>query len=536
MEKEQQQKPAAGLQPTASHQTDPPPRDAQEEFPAAESVPSEMSAQTPQSEDAGEGLDNHQGVASVSTPSQALRRPKNKGKYPSDYTESDILPMMRARRKQGIKTKGTAIHKYLVRKYGPVFDCDVRTTQRLVTDLNAKLDLEESQRAENAADEVSPEISFRQEYGPGEVAQLDCSSLKSLRITINDQPYTGKLFTFKMMHSQWIYAKFVSGETEIEVLDAIQDALWALNGVPRELHSDNGAALFTKAHGPNDGYADLQLHYGTFATSTDPGKPNQNGGAETGNKTIKGLLQDRLTTDVDPKFESVEQLGALLKEELDEYNAKVQPGLKRERPHLMRLPKGRVEPYELIHRVVNKEGCIRIDGRLYSAPADLHGTQVKVHKYGGRLVIYDRDGKPAWQWPLATDAEARVDPRHVIRWLRRKPGAFRRYQFKEHMFPTNNFRETHQQFLEWYEPKQADMDYLSILQLTTGPHPIRQTPADDRLIDEVDCALTLLLEKGERFNFSHASSLIQTEMESESTKETSAVRQQTLDIPTLSRR
>ena len=535
MEKEQLQKAAVGCNPTARHQTDPPPRDAEEEFPAVDSLSSETPTRPQQPEIGGNGTENPLGVASVSMLPQALQKPKSGGKSVHDYVDSEILPMMRRNRERGQKTKATSIHKYLERAYGPVFDCDVRTTQRLVRKLNEKLDEEDKHRVKNS-NEPSPELFFPQDYDPGEVAQLDCSSLKSLGITMDGHRYRGLIFTFKLMYSKWIYAGIVSGETENDVLDAIQDALWAVNGVPKELHSDNGKAMFTKAHEPNTGYADLYLHYGTSWSSINPGRPHENGGAETGNKTIKSLLRDRLTTDVDPVFESVEQLSALLKEVLEEYNAGVQPELKKERWHLKRLPKGRVEPYELVQRTVNKEGYIRIDGRLYSAPADLHGTKVKVRKYGGRLVIYDRDGRPAWQWPLATDTEARVDPRHVIRWLRRKPGAFRRYQFKEHMFPTNNFRETHEQFLEWYEPQQADKDYLSILQLTTGPHPIRQTPRDDRLIDEVDCALTLLLEKGERFNFSHVGSLIQPEMESESTKETSAVRQQTLDIPTLSRR
>ena len=34
----------------------------------------------------------------------------------------------------------------------------------------------------------------------------------------------------RLMYSKWIYASIVPGEREVEVLAAVQDALWALKG------------------------------------------------------------------------------------------------------------------------------------------------------------------------------------------------------------------------------------------------------------------------------------------------------------------
>lgn len=535
MNSERPQKAAVGCNPTANHQTDPSPTDAEEEFPAAASISSATPRRSPQPEDSREGPDaDRQGAASISMPSQAPRKSNSKKKSARDCADSEILPIMRRNREEGQKTTGTSIHRFLKRKYGPDFDGHERTTQRVVRDLKKKLDQEDKHRAENS-DKPLPEIFFPQEYGPGEVAQLDCSSLKSLQITIQGRPYRGMIFTFAPIYSGWIYASIVSGETEIEVLEAIQDALWALNGVPRQLRSDNGKALFTKAHDPNTGYSDLYIHYGTSWSAINPGRPNENGGAESANKTVKGLLRDRLTTDFGTKFESVEQLSALLKEVLEEHNAKVQPKLKEERGHLKRLPKGRTEAYEAIQRKVNKAGCITIDEQWYSVPPDLHGTTVKVRKYTNRLVIYDHDGKSAWEWIWATDT-GQVDFRHVIHWLRKKPGAFKNYRFKEQMFPTEKFRETHRQFTEWFEQTQGDKDYLSVLQLATGSHPIRQSQGDEKLIDEVDCALALLLDTGERFNFSDVIRLVGTGTEPGSPVEKSAVTQQTIDFRRLAKR
>jgi len=34
----------------------------------------------------------------------------------------------------------------------------------------------------------------------------------------------------------------------------------------------------------------------------------------------------------------------------------------------------------------------------------------------------------------------RIDYRHIIEWLVRKPGAFENYRYKEDLFPTSRFR------------------------------------------------------------------------------------------------
>jgi hypothetical protein len=36
----------------------------------------------------------------------------------------------------------------------------------------------------------------------------------------------------------------------------------------------------------------------------------------------------------------------------------------------------------------------------------------------------------------------RVDYRHIIDWLVRKPGAFERYRYRDELFPTSRFRMT----------------------------------------------------------------------------------------------
>ena len=442
-----------------------------------------------------------------------------------DHKYPDIKPIMLRNREKGQKTIGTAIHKNLIRHYGDPFEGQLRTTQRIVCELNRELDKEQAQLIEQP-NQPFPEIFFSQDYHPGEVAQLDCSSLASLEITIDGRSFKGKIFTFKLMYSKWIYASIVSGETDIEVLAAIQDALWALKGVPRRLRSDNGKALFRKKQIPTEAYDELCSHYGTPCSAINPGHPNENGGAETGNKTVKGLLRDRLTTDTDSDFPSEDALKALLREMVDEYNAGVQTVLTEERWHLARLPSKRVEPYEQLERKVNKEGLIKHDGCRYSAPPELHGSKVKIRLYADRLIIYNHDGEPAWRWPLGSDASVQADCRHVIHWLERKPGAFKDCRYRDQLFPTETFRTTHEKLEQWYAPEAAVKNYLAILAMTVGSHPVRQD--DDRCIREVDCALELLLESKAKFTASDVAGLVGTRKETLSKEEISIVSQMQL--------
>ena len=58
----------------------------------------------------------------------------------------------------------------------------------------------------------------------------------------------------------------------------------------------------------------------------------------------------------------------------------------------------------------------------------------------------------------------RIDYRHVIDWLVRKPGAFARYQYRADLFPTLTFRRAYDGLQE-QQPARADREYLRILYL-----------------------------------------------------------------------
>jgi hypothetical protein len=83
---------------------------------------------------------------------------------------------------------------------------------------------------------------------------------------------------------------------------------------------------------------------------------------------------------------------------------------------------------------------------------------------------------------LVGKQQIRIDYRHVIWSLVRKPGAFAAYRYRDELFPTTTFRQTYDR-LRRVLPRRADREYVRVLHLAA-------TTSES----EVDTALALLLE------------------------------------------
>jgi hypothetical protein len=99
----------------------------------------------------------------------------------------------------------------------------------------------------------------------------------------------------------------------------------------------------------------------------------------------------------------------------------------------------------------------------------------------------------------------RVDYRHIIDWLVRKPGAFENYRYREDLFPSSRFRMAWDALRET-APLRANKRYLELLQLAA-------TEGEAR----VDEALRCLLEQGElgegKLNAEAVAALLQADTE-----------------------
>jgi len=116
-----------------------------------------------------------------------------------------------------------------------------------------------------------------------------------------------------------------------------------------------------------------------------------------------------------------------------------------------------------------KWGTIRVTHKTYSVPSRLQGHEVEVRQYTDHLEVYYQGHLTAQLARLHGEQSARIDYRHIIWSLMRKPGAFARYRFREHLFPTETFKEAYEALSRW-RGERADIEYVRILHLAASTH------------------------------------------------------------------
>lgn len=134
---------------------------------------------------------------------------------------------------------------------------------------------------------------------------------------------------------------------------------------------------------------------------------------------------------------------------------------------------------------VDSGSIIYVDRNAYSVNSRLIGEQVGARVNAETVEVWYA-GRQVEQLPrLRGRGKRRVDYRHIIDWLVRKPGAFENYRYREELFPTSRFRMVWDALRE-VAPLRANKRYLEILKLAAEEGEAR-----------VDEALRGLLEKGE---------------------------------------
>jgi Mu transposase, C-terminal domain len=134
---------------------------------------------------------------------------------------------------------------------------------------------------------------------------------------------------------------------------------------------------------------------------------------------------------------------------------------------------------------VDSGSLIYADRNVYSVPSRLIGEHVEVRLYMERVEIWYGQKKVEEMPRLRGRRRHRVDYRHIIDWLVRKPGALENYRYRDELFPTSRFRMAFDELKDRLGPR-GSKEYLAILELAA-----KESEA------KVDEALRTLLEKGE---------------------------------------
>jgi hypothetical protein len=348
------------------------------------------------------------------------------------------------------------------------------------------------------------EVYFEQEALPGREAQLDFTHAKSLGVTIAGEPFDHLLFEFLLSFSGWRYVQLAYGETYEALVDGLQNALWTLGGAPEVARSDNLSAATHElkrsgGRALNERFAAVLAHYGLRSTRIRPGQSHENGVVEQGHYRLKSALAQALVLRGSRDFASVEAYAAFVQEVVAKLNRKVEAKLARERAHLRPLPPKPVPAYTRYTVRVRRWSTIRISCKTYSVPSRLVGYRVDVHQHADVVEVY-YGGKLVERMPrLRGGREHRIDYRHMIWSLVRKPGAFARYRYREELFPTPVFRAAYDALCAG-RGERADIEYVRILHL-----------AASTLEATVERALAERLASGEAFDYAAVRALVAPE-------------------------
>jgi transposase len=314
------------------------------------------------------------------------------------------------------------------------------------------------------------EVFFPQQHAPGELGASDFCHLTSLGVTIAGQAFPHLLYHFVLTYSNWETGSVCFGESFESLAEGLQQALFELGGVPRRHRTDSLSAAVhrpTPAGGRafTDAYAALLAHYGLEAEAANPGRANENGDVEQRHYRFRTALDQALLLRGSRDFEGRAEYAAFLHQLFSQLNAGRQERLEEERATLRPLPATRLEACKRLRVRVGPSSTIRVQNNTYSVHSRLIGEWVEVRLFAEALEVWYGQRAVERLPRLRGRAGHRIDYRHVIDWLVRKPGAFANYRYRDELFPSSRFRIAYDALVA-ASPTTAVREYLAILVLS----------------------------------------------------------------------
>jgi hypothetical protein len=141
-----------------------------------------------------------------------------------------------------------------------------------------------------------------------------------------------------------------------------------------------------------------------------------------------------------------------------------------------------VEAVKRLEARVDCGSLIHVSGNAYSVNSRLIGQKVEVRLYVGHLEVWYGQKKVEVLPRLRGRNQHRVNYRHVIDWLVRKPGAFADYRYQADLFPSSLFRVAYDHLQKPYAGNAAKQ-YLKILELAARESEALVEAAIGRLCD-----------------------------------------------------
>ena len=373
----------------------------------------------------------------------------------------------------------------LQRRYpGRFSDGQVRTLQRRV-------------KIWRALEGPPREVFFPQVHKPGELCQSDFTSMNSLGITIQRQPFEHLLYHFVLTYSNWETGTICFSESFESLSEGLQNALWELGGVPERHRTDQLSAAVQKPDHPEEftqRYRALLDHYGLLGHKTQAESPNENGDVEQRHYRLKKAVEQSLMLRGSCDFASRQDYAGFLGKLFVQLNAGRLDRLKEESKVLRPLPPRRLDSCKKLGVRVGPSSTIRVNHNVYSVDSRLIGEEIQVRLYAEHLEVCYGQRCLETIPRLRGEGKHRIQYRHIIDWLVRKPGAFENYRYREELFPTHRFRMAYDG-LRRRHPSRAAKEYLEILHLAAREN---EAAVDDALRTLLDKELPISFEAVER--------------------------------------
>ena len=309
------------------------------------------------------------------------------------------------------------------------------------------------------------EVFFDQVHHPGRLCASDFTRCGDLKVTVNGQPFDHMVYHFVLTYSNWEAGSVCFSESYESLAEGLQNALWQLGGVP-QLHRTDRMSAAVPPGGSHEEftqrYSSLLRHYGLAAQAINVRAAHENGDCEQSHHRFKTALDQALMLRGSRDFDGRDEYGDFLRVLFCQLNKGRQKRLDEELPLLRSLPASRLESARRFQVRVDRGSTVHVQGNTYSVPSRLIGEWVEVRLLAERVEVYYAQ-KLTQQMPrLRGKGKHRIDYRHVIDALVRKPRAFADYRYRAEMFPTACFRCAYDKLTE-QSPRRAAKEYLMIL-------------------------------------------------------------------------
>lgn len=397
---------------------------------------------------------------------KTARKYRNSGKLPSQMkTERDwrtrpdafqeVWPEIEGFLKTDPTVLATTLFDYLMRKYeGKFQEGNLRTLQRQI-------------KIWKATEGAAQEVFFPQVHHPGQLCESDFTDMRRLGVTIAGQPFAHLLFHFALTYSNWESVTICFSESYEALSEGFQNAVWELGGVPQKHRTDCLSAAINNQCDREKfttRYSGLMNYYHIEADHINAGCANENGDVEQSHHRFKLAVSQELILRGFKDFASRDQYLDFLQQIVRRRNTARQEKLKKEISILRQLPNRRLDDFTRESAKVSRNSTINVRHNIYSVDSRLIGERVEVRVNAETLQIWYGGKKVDEFERVRGESNHRINYRHIIDSLVRKPGAFANYRYQSDLFPRMIFRAAYDE-LRSKSSATADRQYLKILQL-----------------------------------------------------------------------